>query len=235
MITSVFERKEIKYPISARQHDWLLLLMYDHMQPDQYGLTKVCSLYFDTSAARLARESIEKPMYKEKLRLRTYGVPTEESTSFLELKKKFDGIVYKRRETLPYAEAMAFLTQRKRPARWSQIFEEIEWVLSFYEGLAPGMALFYDRTAYFGKEDPGLRITFDSGVTYRTDDLDLTHGAHGKLLETSFDYIMELKISNAMPLWLSAALDKLEIYPGSFSKYGTAYNDILINGGKYDN
>lgn len=235
MITSVFERKEIKYPISGQQHDWLLMQMKNYMQPDQYGLTKVCNIYFDTPASRLIRESIEKPLYKEKLRLRTYGVPQSDSLAFIELKKKFEGIVYKRRETLPYAEAMAFLTERKRPERWSQIFEEIDWALSLYEGIAPGMVLCYDRIAYFGAEDPALRITFDSDITYRTEDFDLTHGAYGNRLQTNFDYMMELKISNAMPLWLSGTLDKLEIYPGSFSKYGTAYNELLTNGGKHDN
>ncbi|MBO6060720.1 MAG: polyphosphate polymerase domain-containing protein [Clostridia bacterium] len=232
MITSIFERKEIKYPISSRQHDELLGLLSGRILPDEYGLTTVCNIYFDTPDHRLIRESIEKPMYKEKLRLRTYGVPGEGSTAFLELKKKFDGIVYKRRETLPYGQAMAFLTERKEPEKHGQIFEEIEWALDLYSGLAPAMALFYDRRAYYGAEDNELRVTFDSNIRYRTSELDLSLGSHGKPLSVGFDYLMELKISNSMPLWLSGALDKLHIYPGSFSKYGTAYQETILNGGE---
>ena len=126
MITSIFERKEIKYPISSRQHDELLGLLSGRILPDEYGLTTVCNIYFDTPDHRLIRESIEKPMYKEKLRLRTYGVPGEGSTAFLELKKKFDGIVYKRRETMPYSEAWDLLVNRVPPARQTQILKEIE-------------------------------------------------------------------------------------------------------------
>ncbi|MBR3381850.1 MAG: polyphosphate polymerase domain-containing protein [Clostridia bacterium] len=225
--TTIFERKEIKYHLTKQQHDELLRLIAEHIAPDMHGLTTICNIYFDTPDSRLVRESIEKPLYKEKLRLRCYGVPNAESPAFLELKKKFRGIVYKRREILPYDEAMDFLVGGKRPERRSQIFEEIDWVLHFYRGLAPAMALFYDRIAFVGVEDPEFRVTFDNNILYRTEDLDLSHGAYGTPLLDKDTYIMELKISEAMPLWLTEALDKLKIFPASFSKYGTAYGQLL--------
>ena len=120
MIQTVFERKEVKYIISGAQRKAMLKDMEGRMQPDQYGLTTICNIYFDTPDSRLIRESIEKPLYKEKLRLRTYGVPDESTPAFIELKKKFEGIVYKRREILPYAEAMRFLTERAEPSRRSE-------------------------------------------------------------------------------------------------------------------
>ncbi|MCR5808847.1 MAG: polyphosphate polymerase domain-containing protein [Clostridiales bacterium] len=231
MSESVFERKEIKYILTNEQHEGLVKELEGRMEADKYGLTKVCNIYFDTPNFRLIRESIEKPKYKEKLRLRTYGIPTMDSPAFIELKKKLMGMVHKRREILPYGEAMEYLVNGVIPSRWSQIFEEIDWVLYFYEGLAPAMVLCYDRIAYVGTEDPQLRLTFDSNVTFRTDDLDLMHGAHGQKLLEDGTYIMELKIQDAMPLWLSGILDKLKIYPGSYTKYGNAYKKFLNDGG----
>ena len=231
MITSIFERNEVKYILSREQHDGLLSLLKGLIAPDQYGLTTICNIYFDTPDSQLIRESLEKPLYKEKLRLRTYGVPCSSSTAFVELKKKFEGIVYKRRETLPYGEAMGFLTEGRRPEKRSQIIRELEWTRDFYNGLRPAMVLCYDRIAYCGVEDPELRITFDTDIRYRTDDLDLTHGSQGEGLMDDDKYLMELKISDSMPLWLSHALDKLQIYPGSFTKYGNAYKKLLIDGG----
>ena len=222
-----FERKEIKYVISAAQREMLMPLLAGRMQADEYGVSRICNIYFDTPSSRLIRESIEKPLYKEKLRLRTYGVPGDESPAFVELKKKFKGIVYKRREIMPYAKAMRFLTERERPEPMTQIMKEIDWVLQSYEGLAPSMVLCYERQAFFGCEDPSLRMTFDTNITFRTDDLDLRKGTYGESLLDSSACILEIKISQAMPLWLSHALDTLGIYPASYSKYGNAYKKLL--------
>ncbi len=224
---AVFERKEIKYIITKEQYEALRQRISGYMQADDYGVTKICNIYFDTPNSRLIRESIEKPRYKEKLRLRTYGVPVGDSPAFVELKKKFMGIVYKRREIMPYNEAMRFLVGRERPEHYTQIMAEIDWVLDFYEGLAPSMALFYDRQAFFGREDPALRMTFDTNIAFRTDDLDLRSGSHGQTLMDESSYILEIKINNAMPLWLSGMLDELRVFPGSYTKYGNAYKLLL--------
>ena len=230
-INSVFERKEIKYKISKEQHDGLLCELEGHMAPDMYGLTTICNIYFDTPEFRLIRESIEKPLYKEKLRLRTYGVPNGSSNAFIELKKKFSGIVYKRRIVLPYDEAIGFIVDRVLPADNDQIVREIDWVLDRYAPLVPAMALFYDRIAYVDRDDAELRLTLDKDIRFRVEDVDLKHGADGEPLLESDQYIMEIKISNAMPLWLVRALDKYKIYPCSFSKCGSAYTKQLNNGG----
>lgn len=231
MDNSRFERKEIKYIITRRQHDDLLYALEGRMQADQFGVTRICNIYFDTMDFRLIRESIEKPLYKEKLRLRTYGVPNDESPAFVEVKKKFNKIVYKRREIMPYAEAVSFLVDRKRPENMTQILKEIDHMLDFYEGLAPAMDIFYDRQAYFGTEDPRLRMTFDTNIAYRMEKLDLKNGSFGDTLMNGSFYILELKLTDAMPLWLSAILDGLGIFPGSYTKYGNAYKKVLLSGG----
>ncbi|MCR5610536.1 MAG: polyphosphate polymerase domain-containing protein [Clostridiales bacterium] len=231
MGANTFERKEIKYIITREQYRALLRALEGRMQPDEFGVTRICNIYFDTPDFRLIRESIEKPMYKEKLRLRTYGVPDENSRAFIELKKKFDKVVYKRRVTMRYIDAMRFLVNREKLANPTQIEKEIEWVLNFYKGLAPAMVLCYDRQAYFGVEDPTLRMTFDTNINFRTKDFNLMCGSYGETLMDDSTYILELKINYAMPLWLSAIMDRLKIYPGSYTKYGNAYKKLISSGG----
>ncbi len=230
MAKLVFERKEIKYIITKQQHDDLLRMLEGRMQPDQYGVTRICNIYFDTHTFRLIRESIEKPKYKEKLRIRTYGIPKGSDLAFIEIKKKLNGVVYKRREEVPYDEAFALLTERKHTEKHSHIIEEIEWFLDQYGALEPAMVLCYDRQAFFGAEDPLLRMTMDTRIDYRLDQLDLKLGDHGIPLIDDSVYILELKVNQAMPLWFSHALDELKIYPGSYTKYGNAYKKLLSEG-----
>lgn len=231
MIQTTFERKEKKYIITARQYYDLLEAFEGRIVPDEFGVTKICNIYFDTPDFRLIRESIEKPLYKEKLRLRTYGVPDPADRAFVEVKKKFNKVVYKRREIMSYEDAIRWLVFREKPKNDTQITREIDWVLNFYPGLRPAMDIFYDRQAFFCVEDPALRMTFDTNVVYRLEELDLMKGAWGDTLMDGSSYILELKLSGAMPLWLSAILDRLGIYPGSYTKYGNSYKKFLSTGG----
>lgn len=238
--TTVFERTEKKYIITTEQKNVLLKTIADRVYSDRYGESTVCSLYFDTDDFRLIRNSIDKPVYKEKLRLRSYSTPKSDSTVFLELKKKYKGIVYKRRETMTYSQAKQYLDNRIMPNN-SQIMKEIDWAMNFYKTLRPRMFIGYDRTAYVGREDSHLRITFDENLRYRTESLDLSCGSFGENIIDKSLCIMEIKALNAMPLWLSNILNEIKIYPSSFSKYGTAYKIIskknlshnLHNGGEH--
>ena len=221
-IQTVFKRTERKYIITLNQRKQLLELISSQICSDKFGESTVRSLYFDTDDFRLIRNSIDKPVYKEKLRLRSYSTPKADSNVFLELKKKYKGVVYKRRETLKYSEAMNYLNTRSKPID-TQIMKEIDWTMNYYNGLKPKMFIAYDRTAFYSKEDSNLRITFDKNVRFRNYDLELGKGSYGNLILDSGLCIMEIKILNSMPLWLSNALTQLKIYPSSFSKYGTAY------------
>lgn len=221
--TGVFKRVEKKYLLDDAQYAALRARLSGRMRVDRYGRTTICNIYFDTPTRLLVRNSIERPVYKEKLRLRTYGVPDADSPAFVELKKKFQGTVYKRRVTMPYAEAMDWLCRGAPPRGDSQITREIEWFLQFYGNLEPAAALFYDRVALYGVEDSALRITFDEAIRWRGYDMALTGGDGGDRLLEDGAHLMEIKIAGGMPLWLSEALSALEIYPTSYSKYGTAY------------
>lgn len=225
--TGVFRRVEIKYILSREQREALMQVLLPRVRPDEYGKTLVCNIYFDTPDSRLIRTSLEKPVYKEKLRLRTYGVPERDSTAFAELKKKYRGVVYKRRIALPYGEALRWLTGGGLPAEETQITREIQWFLQYYGGLAPAMALCYDRIAYDGEN--GLRITLDENIRWRQTTLDLLAGPAGRQLLKPGETLMELKAAGGMPLWLADALNELHIYPTSFSKYGRAYLDSIAD------
>ena len=227
----IFKRVEKKYLLTRDKRDALLAEISPLLEPDKYGRSTISSLYLDTPDFRIIRASIEAKLwghaYKEKLRLRTYGVPTDSSKVFLEIKKKYNGVVYKRRISLSHAEAMEYILGGAKPPD-SQIMLEIDYAMHFYEGIRPAAVVSYERDAFFIRELPSVRITLDSGVRYRADGLDLTLGNHGKILLPEDFTLMEIKTEGAMPIWLSEALDELEIFPASYSKYGTAYADMNI-------
>lgn len=242
---AVFKRKEIKYLLSREKRNALLPILEAHMEPDAFAHSSISNLYYDTPDFRMVRRSLEKPMYKEKLRLRSYGTPEDTSTVFPEIKKKAMGIVYKRRISLPYQEAVSFLSGQQIASTdmcngmtqqiastdtcdgtTQQILHELDWMLASYENLAPRVFLSYERDSYKGISDPSLRLTLDQDILFRTDRLDLREGAFGEAILLPDQTLMEVKISNAAPLWLAQALSEIGIFPVSFSKYGRAYERI---------
>lgn len=225
----VFERYEKKYLLTEEQYHQLLCSLEEHMHRDQYGLHTICSLYMDSDDFLLVRRSMEKPEYKEKLRLRSYGIPRPDSTVFLELKKKFKGVTYKRRIPIPFAEAEAFLLDGVQPRQDSQILREINYFLGMYDP-APKVMLLYERLALFGKEDEDLRITFDENIRWRAHQLSFSFGDAGEPLLPPGMRLMEIKISDAFPIWLTRMLAELKIYPVSYSKYGNAYKRLMERG-----
>ena len=225
-INTVFKRYEKKYLLVGEQYKQFWEVVNQYMQVDQYGESTICNLYFDTPDFELIRTSIEKPVYKEKLRLRSYGVPKEDDTVFLEIKKKFKGIVYKRRIALALAEARESLRKGAVDEEKGQIAREINYFLEKYQP-TPRVYLAYDRIALFGKEDADLRMTFDFRIRSRKEDLDLAAGDVGELLLPEENVILEIKVRDSYPMWLIQALEEFEIYPCSFSKYGNVYKKSL--------
>ena len=225
----IFKRVEKKYLLTDAERKALLEKISPMLVPDKYGHSTISSLYLDTPDFRIIRASIEAKecghAYKEKLRLRTYGVPTDATKVFLEIKKKYNGIVYKRRISLPHADAMEYIRGGAKPPD-SQILREIDYAMNYYRGIRPAAVVSYERDAFFVRDLPALRITFDENVRYRADELDLTVGNHGKILLPEGFTLMEIKTDGAMPLWLSETLDECKIFPISYSKYGTAYADM---------
>ena len=224
---AVMQRYELKYLLDAHQADTLRRRIAGRMEPDQFGRTTIASLYYDTPDHLLIRRSLDKPVYKEKLRIRSYDVPTGDSPVFVELKKKLLGTVYKRRISLKYSDAMEFLNSGGKCKKdLSQIEKEIAYCFDLYRSLQPAMFISYHRKSFVGINDYGLRITFDNDVLSRTTELELAKGIWGDEVLAEGHYIMEIKTLNSMPFRLAEALDKNRIFPGSFSKYGTAYRRL---------
>lgn len=226
-IQGIFKRYEKKYLLNPEQMGIVVDKILEYMELDEYGLSTICSIYFDTENSDLIRRSIEKPAYKEKLRLRCYGKQASGSdTVFVELKKKYNGIVYKRRIVMSYDEAVGYLTKGHKAPVESQISREIDYMLKFYNP-KPAVMVCYDRLAYYGIEDSEFRVTFDLNVRCRSDELDLAKGDRGERIVPEGYAIMEIKTKGAIPLWLCDILSSNKIYPTSFSKYGTYYKRLL--------
>ena len=224
---AVMKRCEMKYLLDAEKTAFVRERLAGHMQLDQFGLTSIASLYYDTPDYRLIRTSLEKPVYKEKLRLRSYGLATEDSPVFLELKRKAFGVVYKRRVQTTLPEVQRFFAGDDEVFDGGQISREIKTFRDFYRPLNPACLIIYDRSAYF--EPVGdLRLTIDADPRYRSEALNLTTSMEGVSLLPAGWTILEIKVQDAMPLWLAEILSTGRIYQSSFSKYGEAYRQQLM-------
>lgn len=234
MPIEVFNRYEHKYLMDRTTYEKVLEIMDLHMTLDKYNKNKkpytIANVYYDTPDDYLIRKSLSKPVYKEKLRLRAYGVPDTDTKVFLEIKKKYNGIVNKRRSVLTLSEAYSLLQTGKIPVvkdyMNGQVLKEIEYLLSHYD-LLPKVYLAYDRIAYFEQGNPDLRISFDMNIRSRRYNVALESGDFGDNLLDSSTYLMEIKTSRAKPLWLTNMLTELNIKRQSFSKYGTEFKNTL--------
>lgn len=223
---TIFKRYELKYLITHKQKEKILKEIEPYMNLDKYGRTTIRNLYFDTDDYRLIRHSIEKPAYKEKLRVRTYSQAESNSMVFVELKKKYSHVVYKRRIALSEKEAMNWLCNNKCNTN-TQISNEIDYFLDYYKTLHPTVFLAYDREAYFTKEKSDFRLTFDDNIIFRTEDLSLQSEVYGTRILDDRLVLMEIKCSGGIPLWMTKVLSKNNIYKTSFSKYGTVYREHI--------
>ncbi len=231
-MADVFERHEKKYLLDARQRAFIEAELIKRMTPDAHGESTIRNLYYDTPDYRLIRKSLDKPVYKEKLRVRSYRKVTGEDKVFVELKKKYKGIVYKRRIALPEQTAMKFLAGEPLELKkaGTQILKEIDYFCRVYGRPEPKVFISYDRIAYFGIHDSSLRISFDRNICWRTTELSLGSEPGGRPIMEEGQSLMEIKAGGSMPIWLVELLNRGKILPVSFSKYGKAYQTMLAEG-----
>ena len=209
---TIFKRYELKYLLTLEQKKKIQLAMEPYMDVDKYGRSVIRNLYFDTPNYRLIRHSIDRPPYKEKLRVRCYQKAEADSTVFVELKKKYDHVVYKRRVSLSEHEAMAWLNRKEHCGIDTQISREIDYFMNFYGDLQPTVFLSYEREAYFANDDSNFRITFDDTILCRREDLSLCSEVYGTLILPTDRVLMEIKCSGGIPLWLTRILSEERIY-----------------------
>ena len=224
---AVFKRYELKYLLDVQQKQRLLQAMEPYMALDRYGRTTIRNLYFDTDDFRLVRRSLEKPVYKEKLRIRSYRQTEGQSPVFVELKKKYKGVVYKRRVSMPEEEAMAWLGG-SAPEQTGQIIREIDYFCNFYGSLQPKMFLSYEREAYFCKAGSDFRVTLDENILCRREGLSLSQPPAGTAILPPDRVLLEVKTAGGMPPWIRSFLSRERLYKTPFSKYGTAYERLVL-------
>lgn len=223
MNENVFRRVEKKYLITENQKDAFLKLIDNHIEKDEYFESHISNIYFDNDKFDLITTSIEKPLFKAKLRLRSYDIPSLEDKVFLEIKDKYKGVVGKRRIKIKLSDFYKYLETGS--TKDEQIMREIDYYFKKYD-LHPQIFVAYDRLSYKGRDNENIRITIDENLRSRTEDLRLELGSNGKKYFQDREYIMEIKILDAMPLWLARSLSTLKIYPTSFSKVGSIYKKL---------
>lgn len=224
---TVFKRYEMKYMMTTQQKRKVLEAMFPYMKLDNYGHTTIRNVYFDTDNYRLVRRSIEKPVYKEKLRIRSYDQAKPQDKVFIELKKKYDDVVYKRREALTQLETLEWLVRRTPFPKATQIGSEIDYFFKFYQTLKPKVFLSYEREAFYSLDGSDFRVTFDENILARQEELSLSRDVWGERLIGENQVLMEIKTSGGIPLWMTKVLTQERIYKTSFSKYGTAYEKMI--------
>ena len=217
----VKKRYELKYVLNKGQLAFFKSKIQEHMKFDKYGLTSIASMYFDTPNNVLINRSIEKPEFKEKIRLRSYGLASKDSPLYLEIKRKVEGVVYKRRIALNEEEAMNLINKGKTQQN-GQINEELKAFIAKYPRLEAQYLVIYDRLAYY-QDNSDLRVTIDMNPRYRTNELNLHTSMNGDKLLEEGSAILEIKVQHAIPLWLVKILNEGKIYQSSFSKVGAAY------------
>ena len=227
---TTFKRFELKYILTQEQKAVIMEAMSPHMALDKYGRTVIRNIYYDTDSYRLIRNSLAKPIYKEKLRMRSYRRLSSQETAFVELKKKYDGIVYKRRVAMKQQDAAAWLNGKNSLMPNHQIGREIQYFKDFYQSLHPVLFLSYEREAWFSKDGSDFRVTFDDRILCRQDRLSLTEEADGTPILEQGKILMEIKTSGGIPLWMTQILTENKLYKTSFSKYGTAYQTLIFKG-----
>ena len=228
-VQMVFKRYELKYLITRQQKNHIILAMQPYMKIDKYGRTTIRNLYFDTDNYRLIRRSLEKPVYKEKLRIRSYKPVEQDDPVFVELKKKYQSVVYKRREVFTEQQCMDWLLKGGNMPKDNQICKEIDYFCKYYENLHPTVFLSYEREAFYSLDGSDFRVTFDENIQARTEELSLKSPVWGTSLLDDNLSLMEIKTSGGIPLWMTHLLTEQQIYKSSFSKYGTAYEKIITN------
>jgi SPX domain protein involved in polyphosphate accumulation len=222
MIKKTFKRVEQKYLLTEEKYLAIQSMIEQYFLQDKYYFSKIYNLYFDNDNFDSIINSLEKPLYKSKIRLRSYGEAKQDEYLFLEMKQKYEGTVYKRRLNLTLKEFEDYINKGIFPKKKKQIMKEIDYQIKYHH-LHPAIFVAYDRYSYYSKDDENFRITFDYNLRGRLKNLKLKDNKDNQPYFEENMYIMEVKSLSGLPLWFSKELSKQQIYPCSFSKVGNIY------------
>lgn len=229
-----FRRVEKKYILSREEYELVKKEMAKYMVEDEHGQSTICNIYLDSNEYALITHSISKPVYKDKVRLRSYNIPKLSDTVYLEIKRKFEGVVSKRRIGIKLQDFYQYLENPDSiEVSNKQVKKELDYYFKYYN-LKPAMFISYVRSAYYGKDNRDFRVTFDSNILARNYHLKLEGGNYGVNIFDPNKYIMEVKTLGSMPLWFVEILNKFKIGPAGFSKYGEGYTQLVLKANDYE-
>ena len=224
MAITIIDRMEQKYFVSFDKYKKLMDIIEDKLVKDKYFSERIYNIYFDNDEYEFMTKSLDKPLYKEKVRLRSYETADKNSNVFLEIKKKFQGHGNKRRVVINYNDAIDYINNKIIPDTNKQIMNELDYTFK-KNNLKPKISLTYDRLSYAFKEDDSYRITFDTNIRYSNKKIDLVDLDDDYCLFND-GYIMEVKTLKGYPMWFIKALNELKLFPTSYSKVGEAYKEL---------
>lgn len=239
MAKEVFNRNELKYIVKSNVQKDLVAALKPYMCMDEFGdeegFYSISNIYYDTHDYYFYQQNINRDVFRQKLRLRAYGKASLEDTVFLEIKKKYKGVVYKRRTLMKLKDAYRFLEPSVKLEDLKnfdnsnpQILREIYFLKTFYK-LEPKMVLSYDRQAFQGINDPEVRVTFDRSLRSRNYDLRIEHGSYGANFVDNGMMLMEVKVGASVPLWLVRILNEFSCRRQRFSKYSACVEAEIFN------
>ena len=220
-MNTIIDRFEIKYLLNKCDYNLLINKINDYLVKDKYFKETIYNIYFDSDDYYLINRSLEKPIYKEKIRMRSYDKTNDYTNIFLEIKKKYIKNSNKRRVVISYKDYLDYINYGIIPKCDKQIMNEIDYYFKRYK-LKPKIKILYDRLAYSLKGDDTFRITFDTNIRYSNENMDFNNDDNTLFMS---DYIMEIKTFSGIPLWLNKILNSLNIYPTSYSKVGKIYEE----------
>lgn len=224
-----FDRFELKYLVPSRVAEGFKQALRARLMPDDHGDSCGCyyisSLYYDSPDFRCYWEKVNGIRFRRKLRIRYYeasGPLTEGTPVFVEIKQRVNRVTQKRRVLLPYCEALLLCNERQRPLhepRDAAVVDEIIGLLWQYD-LRPASIVRYARQALVGTEyDVGLRVTLDRDLSYRTGHLHLHEQQSGRQLFPPEWTVVEIKVNERIPYWLSEMIAVYNLNLVRFSKY----------------
>lgn len=236
MAIEVFTRREQKYLITKQQYQALIKKLNYRMRPDLNGIDgryTVTSLYFDNEDRDIYYETKNRLRFRQKLRLRVYDDTDINGTAFFEVKQKHNKVVNKRRMILPLQEAYRYLSYSPGESREgyetsnTQVLREIDHFRWLYQ-LEPEMIVSYDRHALHEIDNPDLRITFDFNMRTRNDNFAVEDGPYGDNFVDTDLVILEVKVDDSVPLWLTRILQEVQCDQRGASKFCTSLE--FLNG-----
>jgi SPX domain protein involved in polyphosphate accumulation len=224
-----FNRFELKYLITLQQAERFKSALRAYLVPDEHGSNNgrytLTSLYYDSPGLRCYWEKVDGVKFRRKLRIRRYEtdeVFTEETPVFVEIKQRVDRVTQKRRAMLPYGEALRLCNDRQIPSHAAEDQATIEEIYAFLwqYNLRPVSIVRYERQAFIGTHyDIGLRVTFDTSLSFQSHQLHLHEQPSGLPMLPANLVVMEIKVNERIPYWLTEMVAAHNLQMNRVSKY----------------